>query len=74
MRSQPSRLTAVGKLTPEEVALIDKMQRQLKSLPAGAGYVGGTEWIHAPENFSGAYNCTSTNVVDWRAFVDDLWR
>jgi len=29
-------LTAVGKLTPEEVALIDKMQRQ--SLPAGAGY------------------------------------
>jgi ribonucleotide reductase class II len=30
--------------------------------------VGGTDWIEKPENFSGAYNCTSTNVVDWRAF------
>jgi len=52
---------------PQEVALIDKMQRQLKSLS------GRWLWwvelrIHAPENFSGAYNCTSTNVVDWRAF------
>ncbi len=62
-------LTAVGKLTPTEVALIDKMQRQLKSLPSGRWlWVGGTEWIQRSENFSGAYNCTSTNVVDWRAF------
>jgi ribonucleotide reductase class II len=30
--------------------------------------VGGTPWIEQPENFSGGYNCTSTNVVDWEAF------
>ena len=59
----------LGKLTPEEAALIDRMQRQLKSLPSGRWlWVGGTGWIETPENFSGAYNCTSTNVLDWRAF------
>ncbi len=59
----------LGKLIPEEAALIDRMQRQLKSLPSGRWlWVGGTQWIETPENFSGAYNCTSTNVLDWRAF------
>lgn len=58
-----------GLLNSEEAALIDRMQRQMKSLPSGRWlWVGGTEWIEKPENFSGAYNCTSTNVVDWRAF------
>ncbi|MBF2071544.1 ribonucleoside-triphosphate reductase, adenosylcobalamin-dependent, partial [Fischerella thermalis] len=27
-----------------------------------------TDWIAKPENFSGAYNCTSTKVQDWSAF------
>jgi ribonucleotide reductase class II len=59
----------LGNLTPEEADLINRMQRQLKSLPSGRWlWVGGTPWIEKPENFSGAYNCTSTNVVDWRAF------
>ena len=62
-------LIEVGLLNSEEAALIDRMQRQMKSLPSGRWlWVGGTEWIEKPENFSGAYNCTSTNVVDWRAF------
>jgi len=62
-------LTRLGKLTPQQAALIAKMQQQLKSLASGRWlWVGGTEWIEKPENFSGAYNCTSTNVVDWRAF------
>jgi len=62
-------LTRLGKLTSEEAALINRMQRQIKSLPSGRWlWVGGTEWIEKLENFSGAYNCTSTNVVDWRAF------
>jgi ribonucleotide reductase, class II len=64
-----SGIVKLGKLTPEEAALIDKMQRQLKSLPSGRWlWVGGTDWIENPENFSGAYNCTSTNAVDWQAF------
>ncbi|WP_416672631.1 ribonucleoside-triphosphate reductase, adenosylcobalamin-dependent [Egbenema bharatensis] len=62
-------LIKLGNLTPEEAALIARMQSQVKSLPSGRWlWVGGTEWIEKPENFSGAYNCTSTNVVDWRAF------
>jgi ribonucleotide reductase, class II len=31
-------------------------------------WVGGTDWLTKPKNFSGAYNCTSTNLVDWSAF------
>jgi ribonucleotide reductase, class II len=62
-------LVSLGKLAPEEAALIAKMQQQLKSLSSGRWlWVGGTQWLEKPENFSGAYNCTSTNVVDWRAF------
>ena len=62
-------LKKLGKLTPEQADLIDKMQKQLKSLTSGRWlWVGGTEWVDRPENFSGSYNCTSTNVIDWRAF------
>ena len=62
-------LVELGNLTAEEEALLGRMQRQAKALPSGRWlWVGGTEWSKRPENFSGAYNCTSTNVVDWRAF------
>jgi ribonucleotide reductase class II len=62
-------LSQLGNLTDDEVALITEMQRQVKALPSGRWlWVGGTEWLENPENFSGAYNCTSTNVVDWKAF------
>ncbi len=62
-------IAELGNLTPAEVDLLSRMQRQIKSLPSGRWlWVGGTEWAAKPENFSGAYNCTSTNVVDWRAF------
>ena len=62
-------LIELGKLTEEEYALISKMQRNLKAMPSGRWlWVGGTDWSKRPKNFSGAYNCTSTNVVDWRAF------
>ena len=62
-------LIELGKLTEEEHALISRMQRNLKAMPSGRWlWVGGTDWSKKPQNFSGAYNCTSTNVVDWRAF------
>ncbi|HEY9873060.1 MAG TPA: LAGLIDADG family homing endonuclease [Candidatus Obscuribacterales bacterium] len=62
-------LTQLGKLTPDEVALIDRMQRHLKTLTSGRWlWVGGSEWIETDENFSGAYNCSSTKITDWRAF------
>ncbi len=62
-------IAELGQFTPEEQDLINRMQRQLKALISGrALWVMGTDWIHQPENFSGAYNCTSTHVVDWHAF------
>ncbi len=49
--------------------LLRRMQLQQKSLPSGRWlWIGGTPWIEQQENFSGAYNCTSTNLVDWEAF------
>ncbi|MBD2362464.1 ribonucleoside-triphosphate reductase, adenosylcobalamin-dependent [Anabaena minutissima FACHB-250] len=62
-------LVELGKLTAQEAAILEKTQRQLKSLPSGRWlWVGGTDWITKPKNFSGAYNCTSTNLRDWNAF------
>ncbi|WP_442936008.1 LAGLIDADG family homing endonuclease [Nostoc sp.] len=62
-------LVELGKLTQEEAATLDKMQRNLKAMPSGRWlWVGGTDWITKPKNFSGAYNCTSTNLEDWSAF------
>jgi ribonucleotide reductase class II len=63
-------LVKLGKLTETEADIIDRMQRQVKALPSGRWlWVGGSKWLEQPENFSGAYNCTSTNVSDWRAFA-----
>jgi ribonucleotide reductase, class II len=62
-------LVELGKLTDEESTLVAKMQRNLHTMPSGRWmWVGGTDWIKNPKNFSGAYNCTSTNVIDWPAF------
>ncbi|WP_244918018.1 LAGLIDADG family homing endonuclease [Nostoc linckia] len=62
-------LMELGKLTREEVAILERMQRNLKAMPSGRWlWVGGTDWIRKPKNFSGAYNCTSTNLQDWSAF------
>jgi ribonucleotide reductase class II len=62
-------IASLGKLTDGESKLIRKMQLQQKLLPSGRWlWVGGTDWIENPSNYSGAYNCTSTNLVDWEAF------
>ncbi len=62
-------LVALGELSESEAELVGRMQRNLQALPSGRWlWVGGTPWLDKPENFSGAYNCTSTNVIDWRAF------
>jgi len=63
-------LCQLGHLSDDEVALLRRMQQQQKALPSGRWlWIGGTEWIERSENFSGAYNCTSTNLVDWEAFA-----
>lgn len=63
-------LRRLGHLNDEEVTLLRRMQMQQKALPSGRWlWIGGTEWIEQRHNFSGAYNCTSTNLVDWEAFA-----
>ncbi|GAB4216347.1 MAG: hypothetical protein OHK0012_18420 [Synechococcales cyanobacterium] len=62
-------IALLGRMTDREKQLVDTMQRRMQALMSGrALWVMGTEWIHNPANVSGAYNCTSTNVVDWRSF------
>jgi len=62
-------LKKLGGLTEAEINLMQKMQQDKKALPSGRWlWIGGTEWIEKEKNFSGAYNCTSTNLVDWQAF------
>ncbi len=62
-------LADLGQFSAQERSLIEKMQQTMRCLPSGRWlWVGGTEWIKNPQNFSGAYNCTSTNLIDWRAF------
>ena len=62
-------LQKLGNLTEPELTLMARMQAEKKALPSGRWlWIGGTPWIEKPENFSGSYNCTSTNLVDWEAF------
>nr|WP_320675489.1 ribonucleoside-triphosphate reductase, adenosylcobalamin-dependent [Prochlorococcus sp. MIT 1341] len=63
-------LRKLGNLSEEEISLMARMQSEKKALPSGRWlWIGGTPWIGKEENFSGAYNCTSTNLVDWEAFA-----
>ena len=65
-----SDLKELGNLSDSEVQLIREMQLKQKVFPSGRWlWIGGTPWINKKENFSGAYNCTSTNLVDWEAFA-----
>ncbi len=62
-------LRQLGHLSEAEVELLRRMQLEQKALPSGRWlWIGGTPWIEQRHNFSGAYNCTSTNLVDWEAF------
>ena len=64
-----SGLRKLGNLNDQEVALLRRMQQEQKALPSGRWlWIGGTPWIEQENNFSGSYNCTSTNLVDWEAF------
>lgn len=62
-------LVKLGKLTEEEAALIYKMQVEKKTLCSGRfQWVGGTTYSEHPENIPSLYNCSSTDITDWRAF------
>lgn len=59
----------LGHFTLDERQLVLDQARKQHALPSGRWlWVGGTDWIKNQENFSGAYNCTSTDVDDPQAF------
>ena len=62
-------ISKVGKFTTEQEELVREQMYKLHALPSGRWlWVGGTPWIEQQKNFSGAYNCTSTDTCDLEAF------
>ncbi|MGB0873656.1 MAG: ribonucleoside-triphosphate reductase, adenosylcobalamin-dependent [Synechococcus sp.] len=62
-------IAELGQFTDKERRLVMREAMEQHCLPSGRWlWTGGTEWIRQRENFSGAYNCTSTDVKDPQAF------
>lgn len=57
-------------LLPQDLKLIYKQLENQTAFPSGRFlWTGGTDWLSKPDNFPGAYNCTSLNIVDWESFA-----
>ena len=62
-------ITKVGKLTEVETKLLETVLKKFHCLPSGRWlWVGGTEWVDNPNNYYGAYNCTSTAITSLDCF------
>ena len=68
-------LKELGKLTDYEIDLLKTQALAMRSIPSGRWlWVGGTDWVNNPNNFSGAYNCSGFQIdtVYRMAFMMDL--
>jgi hypothetical protein len=68
-------LVQIGNLSNHQFSLIERYANSLKAIPSGRFcWVGGTEWLQDPENYSGAYNCASFNITSFErmAFMMSL--
>ncbi|ACT65573.1 ribonucleotide reductase [Cyanophage PSS2] len=62
-------IAQLGNFSKEEKEDVLAAALDQHTFPSGRWlWVGGTDWIHNQQNFSGAYNCTSTNVDSPEAF------
>ena len=62
-------IATVGKFDSAEKDLVKSQALKQHCFPSGrAFWVAGTEWGRQQKNFSGWYNCTSTNIIDTDAF------
>ena len=62
-------IAELGKFSERERQLVLGQALGQHCLPSGRWmWTGGTDWIKQQANFSGAYNCTSTDVKDPEAF------
>ena len=58
-------LRKVGKFTDDEYNLVLVQLQPLHTLPSGRLlFLSRPPWIYPPDNYSLAYNCTSTDLVD----------
>lgn len=62
-------ISKVGKLSKKETKLIKEQALEQHTFPSGRSFwVAGSAWSQKQENFSGYYNCTSTDISDIQAF------
>ena len=62
-------IAKTGSFTDEEYEKVLDQALSQKCFPSGrAFWVAGTDWAESDQNYSGWYNCTSTQVVDLEAF------
>ena len=56
-------IAALGRFTPEQKDLVMEQALLKHTMPSGRWlWVGGTPWVWRQANYSGSYNCTSTNI------------
>lgn len=59
-------LRKLGRLSDEQSSLLTKYALGLKAMPSGRWlWVGGTEWLEQPANFSGSYNCSNFCITSF---------
>ena len=69
VRRSCDAMTELGQLQPDDAELVERFMADQRVMPSGRWmWVGGTPWVQQQENFSGAYNCTSTVMDDPAAF------
>jgi len=62
-------ITKVGKLNKKDSKLIKEQALAQHTFPSGRSFwVAGSAWSQEQKNFSGYYNCTSTDISDIQAF------
>lgn len=58
-----NELKDIGNLNEEQLNLIEKYQREFKSIISGRFlWIGGTKWFKEQSNYYGAYNCTGIGL------------
>ena len=62
-------ISHLGRFTDDQTQLVMDQALAQHTMPSGRWlWVGGTPWVWRSVNFSGAYNCTSTDICDLDSF------
>ena len=62
-------ISKLGRFTDDQTQLVMDQALAQHTMPSGRWlWVGGTPWVWRSANYSGAYNCTSTDIDDLESF------